>query len=156
MSSDQFFVMADVNINSGNVHINSMNVIDRPPILLRFDISNSSPFGDDGSKEFQIQNKIIGIYNYFTNFYVNDKNTIILFQNNKWIIIFNIDKELYSLSNNKIIPTTYMDIRDIQELLTKFNNDITMIIDGRNVKPIPLDLTKITWNTFTVTTAMRK
>ena len=156
MSSDQFFVMADVNINSGNVHINSMNVIDRPPIVLRFDISNSTPFDDDGSKEFQIQDKIIGIYNYFTNFYVNNKNTIILFHNNKWIIIFNIDKELYSLSNNKIIPTTYMDIRDIQELLTRFNNDITMITDGLTVKPIPYKLNKITWNTFTVTTSMRK
>ena len=48
-----------------------------------------------------------------------------------------------------------MDIKDIQELLTKFNNDITMITDGVLI-PIPHDLTKIAWRDFTVTTAMRK
>ena len=154
MSSDQFFVMADVNINSGNVHINSMNVIDRPPIVLRFEIDNTTLL-TDGTIESRIQDKIIGTYNYFTNFYVNDKNTIILFHNNKWIIILNIDNNLYSFSNDKIRPTTYMDIKDIQELLTKFNNDITMITDGVLI-PIPHDLTKIAWRDFTVTTAMRK
>jgi len=108
---NKFKVIADVNTVGEDLSITNMEVISKEPKINKFTISYEGETND-------IIEKMIGEYNFINKIYMNNKNTIILFINNKWkLIVFHENYSIILNNNNE--NNKYMDIKDIQKMFTE-------------------------------------
>ena len=142
---NKFKVIADVSITGEDLSISNMEVISKEPKINKFTISYEGEPND-------ITDKIIGEYNFINKIYMNNKNTIILFINNKWkLIVFHENYSIILNNNNE--NNKYMDITDINKL---FNDDDPACYykDGKKISGSESDAFKtkypITFSEFTI------
>jgi len=144
MSSDTFRVMAQVSLqSSGKVDVLSLEPIDKTPLFKTFDIDYSKDFTSFTDREIiEIINGRYHLLNSYT--FVNDtQNTTISFIQNKWILQFTYNKQLYIISSSSL--KKYMDFKDLIYLFQS-----PTIISITNGKPSTSLLTS-NLNDFTIT-----